>query len=193
MRWLWWDLRSVFGVGMGGISPFSIWKSSFFNAIIMWLFCIDVVVWCFCFLFIVAFAHVYTCLFITCPCLSVCILCSYATCMWPEFIFNKVMFCSVLLKQLSKVLLFVKLSFQGSIYYILNNQDLLLKWLSKVLLFVNLTLQDSIYYTLYNQIYCWSDFPRFCCLWSLLCKIPFITYCIISFVYEVDFPRGISR
>ena len=94
MRWFWWDLQSVFGVGMGGISPFSIWKSSFFNAIIMWLFCIDVVVWCFCFLFIVAFAHVYTCLFITCPCLSVCILCSYATCVWPEFIFNKVMFCS---------------------------------------------------------------------------------------------------
>ena len=25
---------------------------------------------------------------------SVCILCSYATCVWPEFIFNKDMFCS---------------------------------------------------------------------------------------------------
>ena len=36
-----------------------------------WLFCIGMVVWCFCFLFIVAFAHVYTCRFITCLCLFV--------------------------------------------------------------------------------------------------------------------------
>ena len=63
------------------------------KAIKIWLFCIDVVVWCFCFLLIVAFAPVYTCPFITCLCLSVCILCSYATCVWPEFIFYKVLFC----------------------------------------------------------------------------------------------------
>ena len=37
-------------------------------------------------------------------CLSVCITCSYANCMWPEFIFNKVMFCSVLFSTREKLL-----------------------------------------------------------------------------------------
>ena len=63
------------------------------KAIKILLFCIGVVAWCFCFLFIVALAHV--CLLNT-ICLSVYIVCSYATWVWPEFIFNQVMLCSVL-------------------------------------------------------------------------------------------------
>ena len=69
--------------------------NSFFTAVKILSSCIGLVTWCFCFLFIVAFASVYKC-FLHAICLSVCIVCSYTTCMWPEIIFNKVLFCSVL-------------------------------------------------------------------------------------------------